>query len=295
MIPHNLIRLYNFPMRTISFLKSTLSHFNSKNSSQMAAALSYYSLFAIAPVLLILFSVLELFLSNTQTQNAIISEAYSLFSPEIVEVIQNIIIHIADYPSPNNITGTISIIILLISSTTIVRELQKIINVMWEIKPNSLSVSQRFRKRLISFIFLVILGLLLFISFIINTLLSSIGQYLSAYIGYDPFILLIINQFISLFTVSILFALLLRYLPDATLAWPDILLGSFFTGFLFVIGKNIISYVLAHIAFGTLYGTAGTVLAFLLWVYYTSLIFLFGCAFTYMYAKHHGSGVTIKN
>lgn len=261
----------------------------------MAAALSYYSLFAIAPVLLILLTVLELFLSNTQTQAAIISEAYTLFSPEIVEIIRNVIINIANYQSPNNLASTITVILLLVSSTTIVREIQKIINIIWEIKPSSISVSQRFRKRITAFIFLIILGMLLLVSFIFNTLLNAIGQYIAIYIGFDPFTLLIINQAISLLTVSVLFALLLRYLPDATLAWRDIFLGSLITGFLFLIGKNIISFVLGHASFGSLYGTAGTILAFLLWVYYTSLIFLFGCAFTYMYAKLHGEGVTIKN
>lgn len=295
MIPHNHLSLYNFFMRITQFLKRTLQHLEDNNNTQMAAALSYFSLFAIAPVLIILVTFLEIFLSNTQTQQAILIEVMRLFPPTIAEVIHDVINNITTYAPPNNLTGIISIILLVFSSTTLIRELQRMINTLWEIKPTQITVSQRFRKRVVAFVSLILLGVLLLASFILNTALSSFGEYIALYIGFDPFTLFALNILVSFTTVSTLFALLFRYLPDATLTWRDIMFGSIITGILFILGKNIISYILAHAPYGTLFGAAGTILLFLLWVYYSSHIFLFGVALTYMYAKHHGSGVTVKN
>lgn len=273
-------------MQLNNILKKSLSHFNKNNCSQVAAALSYYSLFAIAPILFILFLFLELFLSDIQTQTTILTEIYTVFPTDIALIIGNIIQNIVNYDRPNTLAGFISFIVLLISSTTIVRELQKALNLIFEVKhPDKVTVSQRFHKRIIALIFLIFLGLLLLISFILNTALNGLGEYLSYYVGLDATTLYILNIGVSLVTVSILFSLLFKYLPDNDLAWDDIIVGGLITGMLFTIGKNIIGYVLGHTNFGTLYGTTGTILIFLIWVYYTSIIFLFGACLTFIYAQ----------
>lgn len=273
-------------MQLSTILKKSIDQFNTNNCSQIAAALSYYSLFAIAPILFILFLVLELFLSDIQTQTTILTEIYTVFPTDIAIIIGNIIQNIVNYDRPNNLAGFISFAVLLVSSTTIVREIQKALNMILEVNhPNKITVSQRFQKRIIALIFLVFLGLLLLISFILNTLLNGLGEYLSYYMGFDPVTLYMLNIVVSLVTVSILFSLLFKYLPDIDLPWKNIILGGFITGMLFTIGKNIIGYILGHTNFGTLYGTTGTILILLIWVYYTSIIFLFGACLTYIIAK----------
>lgn len=282
-------------MRVGSFLKKSINHFNRKNSSQIAAALSYYSLFAIAPVLFIIFFLLELFLSDIQTQTTVFIEVNRIFPYEIAMFIQNIIQNIADYEPPNTVSGIINIIVLVIGSTTVIRELQKALNIMWEAKrPDNVTLSHRVEKRMLALVAVVILGFLLLLSFIVNTALNAIGQYIYISIGIDPLTFYLLNLVISLLTVSLLFALLFKYLPDITLAWSDVLLGAFTTGMLFIIGKNSIGYVLGHTNFTSLYGTLGTLLIFLIWVYYSSLIFLFGASLTYIYAKDFGKGITDK-
>lgn len=284
--------MYNFYMRFGGFIKKSIQHFNSKNSSQIAAALSYYSLFAIAPVLFILFLLLEVFLSDFQTQSAIFIEVNRIFPYEIAVIIRNMIQNIANYEAPGSISGVAGVVILLISSTTVVRELQKALNTMWEVKkPDQITLSHRFAKRILAFIFIVSLGFLLLISFIVNTVLNAVGQYIFIYIGFDPLTLYILNILIALVTVTILFALLFKYLPDISMSWSDVILGAVTTGMLFILGKNIIGYVLGHTDFTSLYGATGTILIFLIWVYYSSLIFLFGASLTYVYAKEFGKGI----
>ncbi len=280
---------YTHTMRFTNNIEKSIKHFNKSNGSQIAAALSYYSLFALGPIFLILFFFLELFLSDIQTQNTILSELYIIFPTDMAFVLGNIIQNIVNFEAPTSISGIIGITILLLSSTTIVRELQKALNVIFEVKhPDKISVSKKLQNRIISFAFLIILGALVLLSFILNTLLNVVGKYISLYIGFDAVGLYFINLSISLLSVSLLFSLLFKYLPDSNLDWQDILMGGFITGMLFTIGKNIIAYVLGHTNFGTLYGATGTILIFLIWVYYTSIIFLFGACLTYIFAKQSG-------
>ncbi|HRN70933.1 MAG TPA: YihY/virulence factor BrkB family protein [Candidatus Woesebacteria bacterium] len=264
----------------------SITHFHKCNASQIAAALSYYSLFALGPIFLILFFILELFLSDIQTQNTIVNELYTIFPSDMAIVINNVIQHIINYQTPTTLSGFLGILVLVVSSTTIVRELQKALNVIFEAKhPDKISVTTRVQNRIIALGFVFILGLLILFTFIINTVLNAAGNYISLYIGFDPVLVYYVNIIISLLFVSILFSLLFKYLPDTDLEWKHIISGGFITGMLFTIGKNIIAYVLGHANFNTLYGTTGTFLIFLIWVYYTAIIFLFGACLTYIFAK----------
>lgn len=280
---------YTHCMRLTNNIYKSIQHFNKNNGSQIAAALSYYSLFALGPIFLILFFFLELFLSDIQTQNSILNELYIIFPTDIALVIGNVIQNIINYEAPTSVSGFIGVIVLLISSTTIIRELQKALNVIFEVKhPDKVTISGRLQNRIISFAFLILLGILILLSFILNTLLNVVGQYISTYIGLDPLLLYFVNLLISLFSVSLLFSILFKYLPDSDLDWKDILMGGLVTGMLFTIGKNFIAYVLGHANFGSLYGATGTILIFLIWVYYTSIIFLFGASLTYIFSKQKG-------
>ncbi len=280
---------YTYNMAFTNNIYKSIQHFNKSNGSQIAAALSYYSLFALGPIFLILFFFLELFLSDIQTQNSILNELYIIFPTDIAFVIGNVIQNIINYETPTSISGFLGITVLIVSSTTIIRELQKALNIIFEAKkPDKMTISKRLQNRIIAFAFLILLGILILLSFILNTLLNVVGQYISTYIGLDPLILYFINLLVSLFSVSLLFSLLFKYLPDSDLDWQDILMGGLITGMLFTLGKNFIAYVLGHANFGSLYGATGTILIFLIWVYYTSIIFLFGACLTFIFSKQNG-------
>lgn len=274
-------------MRIIKLLNQSFQHFYKNNCTLTAAALSYYSLVAIAPIFFIVFFVLELFLSDIQTRLTVLNDIYAVFPPDVAMVIGNIIRNITNFEKPTSISGLIGIIILGVSATTIISQLQKALNALWEVPhPEKLSLTIRAKKRLIALFFLIILGILLLSSFIINTLINMLGGYFSFQSGFDPEMIYIANILISLVTVSILFTLLFKFLPDKNLPWKDLFTGGFITGMLYTIGKNLIGYLLGHAQLNTLYGTAGTVLFFLLWVYYSSVIFLYGASLTYIYSKN---------
>jgi len=272
--------------------KKTFSEFIKDNAPQMAAALSYYALLAIPSLLLIILSMFNLFLADNQSRITILRIVSNNVGYSGTEAIKQIIEHLDQYSNQSSLASWVGIITLTIASTGLVRHMQRSLNSLWG------SSSERYhllsyiiKQRLFSILFIILIGITVFILFIANTSLSLLSYFIAQNLGTSLFVLNLISSSISFVVLILIIAGLYKYIPDGKMAWRDIFVGAFVTAILFSLGKYLIGIYLNYTTIGSLYGAAGSVLILLVWIYYISLIFFFGAEFTQIYANTHGQGI----
>ena len=280
-------------MKTIySLLKETFIEFRKDNIPQMAASLAYFSLFATAPILLVSITILNFFLSGIQTKTAILNEINTTTGPQVADTV-NLVLQNFQKGSHQNITAEIaSLLLLLIGATTLFIQLKYTLNAIWGINSKkSSSLFETIHKRFISLIGILLAGIALFILFILGITVNILGTYTYQYTGLDPSMIQNSNAILSFLFIIGIIASVYKFVPDADIAWEDALIGATVTTILFTIGRQFLSLYFNYRIVGTIYGTAGSLLVFLGWVYYSTFIFLFGAELTNIYAKRYGKGV----
>ncbi len=265
------------------------------NAPQMAAALSYYALFAIPPILLITLSLLNIFLADVQSQATVIETVQRVIGENGTVAVVQVMEHLDAYSNQSSIAQWAGIIMLLIAATGVGVHLQRSLNTLWDTdtKPHH-SLLFIIRQRFVSFLFLLVMGVILLLLFIINTLLNFLGAYISETLGISAFVLDMGNISISFVAVIIFIALIFKYVPEGAMSWRDVFVGSLVTAFLFVLGRYVIGLYLNMSTIGSAYGAAGSILLLLVWIYYTALIFFFGAEFTQVFATVHGNGIASR-
>ena len=270
-------------------LKDTFTGFLEDKGLKLSASLSYYTLFSIAPLLLLIISIAEIFLGADAAQGRLFSELNGLLGDEAAAQVQETIANLRI-----NGKSTTAIIIggitLLIGATTVFGEIQDSINIIWRVKPKpKRGWVKMIKDRLMSSSLIIVLGFLLLVTLVLNGILSGLGDYLRLYIP-DITILLfnILNIIIGFMVIAILFGTIFKILPDAKIAWKDVRVGAFFTACLFMLGKYGIGFYIETTGTASLYGAAGSVIIILLWIYYTAAILYLGAEFTRAYADHSG-------
>jgi membrane protein len=234
----------------------------------LAAALAYYTALSFAPLL-----VLSLWLTASQgpaVRDAIIEQIGTLGGAEAQSTAESIIENAHSEPALGSVAGIIGIAVLLLGATTVFAQLQASLNVIWKVDaPPTSGIATWLRRRVVS---IGLFGATLFVlavSLVVSALLAM-------FLSHTGYVWQIVNQIVSLGVLTILFASLFRYLPDVRLQWRDTLAGGFVASALFALGKLVISWYLARSNLGSAYGPAGSIIVFLAWVYYSSMIFLFG-------------------
>ncbi|HEX8428145.1 YihY/virulence factor BrkB family protein [Hymenobacter sp.] len=279
----------------ISTLKTTGSEFMSNNSFRHAAALSYYTIFSLPPLLLIVITVASSVFGGEALTGQIYGQMKGLVGADSAKFLQD---SIAEFTKQQK-SGVASIIgvgTLIFAATTFFVTLQESINDIWnlKVKPRS-GIWQFIRDRLLSFGLILSVALLLLISFVISAILSSFTDYLQRLLPEVTIIVIHLVDFgLSLFITSLLFALIYRFLPDAIIRWRDVGIGAFITALLFLIGKYLIAFYIAKSNPGSAFGAAGSAIVLLLWVNYSSLIIFFGAEFTQEFADAFGQKVQPK-
>ena len=274
-----------------SFLKiagTATKRWWAKDPFMQSAVIAYYAIFSIPGLLIMVISVSSLFFKQDIITGNLISQISSIMGAEAGRQIQDMIVSITS-AEKSVIAAIIGIITVLFGATGVFVELQKALNVIWEVKakPHK-AIFSMIRTRLFSFGLILSIGFLLLISLTITTVIAIMGNWVMTHL---PNILLILfyvlNIIISFGVVMILFALLFKILPDAKIQWKHIWLGSVITAILFVLGKTAIGFYLSKTNPGSLYGAAGSLVLILLWVSYSSMIFFYGAEFTRAYADHY--------
>ncbi|WP_375435703.1 YihY/virulence factor BrkB family protein [uncultured Hymenobacter sp.] len=279
----------------ISTLKATGSEFISNNSFRHAAALSYYTIFSLPPLLLIVITVASSVFGGEALTGQIYGQMKGLVGADSAKFLQDSIAEFTKQQK-SGVASIIGIGTLIFAATTFFVTLQESINDIWnlKVKPRS-GIWQFIRDRLLSFGLILSVALLLLISFVISAILSSFTDYLQRLLPEVTIIIIHLIDFgLSLFITSLLFALIYRFLPDAIIRWRDVGVGAFITALLFLVGKYLIAFYIAQSNPGSAFGAAGSAIVLLLWVNYSSLIIFFGAEFTQEFADAFGQKVQPK-
>lgn len=281
--------------KVYNLFKSAGNGFIDDNAFKLAAALSYYTVFALGPLLIIVISLAGLFYGEDAAEGSIYFQLNGLLGPEAAKQIQDIINNIQQTEAST--TGAIiGGIILLIGATGVFTEMQDSINYIWSVKAKpKKSWVKYLSNRLLSFSIVIGMGFLLLVSLVINAVLNAISARLTRiFPNSDIDLFTSLNMVILVVTITGLFAVIFKLLPDATISWRDALIGAVLTAALFLLGKTLISYYLGRANLGVTYGTAASIVILLIWVYYSALILYFGAEFTKMYAIQAGEGIRPK-
>ena len=252
------------------------------------AAIAFYTVTSIAPILLIVIAVAGLAFGRDAAQNAITEQLSSLMGRQTAEVIQTAVAS-ASNKSSGTLATIIGFITLLVTASGVFGEMQSALNVIWKAKPNGTTVSRLIRARAASLGLVAALGFLLMVSLAVSTALTALGDYLNSILPFGKVMLTVLNAIISTALISFLFGAIYKVLPDRKLEWRDVFVGAIFTAVLFAFGKSLISWYIGSSAVASSFGAAGALIVLLLWVYYSAQIFLLGAEFTKIYANRHGS------
>lgn len=276
-------------------LKNAAIGFVDDNAFKLSAALSYYTIFALGPLLIIIISLAGIFFGKEAVQGRIYGQLTGLVGSSSALQIQDIIINIQSTQS----TTTGAIIggaILFIGATGVFTEMQDSINFIWSVKAKPKKSWLKFLiNRLLSFSLIVGMGFILLVSLIASALLTLLSDRLMRLLpNYTVAVFHVIDTAVILIVISALFAVIFKLLPDAIIAWKDALMGAMLTAVLFLTGKFLIGYYIGRSNLGVTYGTAASIIILLTWVYYSAIILYFGAEFTKMYALQTGSGIKPK-
>ena len=272
-------------------IKQAFSEWQQDKASMLAAALAYYTVFSIAPLLVIAIAIAGAVFGQDAAQGEIVSQINQLVGQEGAEAIEMILAN-ADRPELGSLASIISVVVLFIGASGVFAQLQEALNTVWnvEAKPNA-GIWEFIRKRLLSFGMVLAIGFLLLVSLVLSAILSGIGKLeINLLPGFTP-LWQLVNFVISFGSISLLFALIYKYLPDAKIRWKDVWVGAIITALLFTIGKSLIGLYLGRGSLGSAYGAAGSLIVFLAWVFYSAQILLFGAEFTQVYARKYGKKI----
>jgi membrane protein len=278
--------------RVLDLLKSTAMEWSRDKCPQLGAALAYYTIFSLAPLVLVLLGVFGLIYgSNEQARQKILDQLSYLVDPSGVKVFQDIANSAAE-PKAGILATAIGILIALFGASGIFGQLQDALNTIWAVKPKpGQGIWGFIRARFLSFAMVGGVCFLLLVSLTVEGLLKGLHSYLQSIFPGGHYLGLAIFYVFDLGIIVLLFAMLFRYLPDAKIAWRDVWTGAALTAILFVIGKLLLSLYLGSGAAGSAYGAASSLITLLLWMFYSAQILLFGAEFTKVYANVYGSHV----
>jgi len=278
--------------KTGFLFKETFREFIEDNGIKLSAALSYYTIFSLPPLLIIVISLCGFFFGAEAVRGEIFGQINGLVGNDAALQVQETIKNVK-LSGSNAFATTIGVIILLIGASGVFTEIQDSINYIWGIKAKPKRGFIKFIKnRMMSFSMIGSVGFLLLVGLIVNSLMDVLNQRLAAHFPKDTiYLFYVINLVIVFLIITILFTIIFKTLPDGKIVLRDCVIGASFTAFLFMIGKFVIGAYLGSSAIASVYGAAGSVILILIWVYYSAIILYFGAEFTKVYAHTHGEKI----
>ncbi|WP_293100658.1 YihY/virulence factor BrkB family protein [Moorena sp. SIOASIH] len=288
------------PKAILGLLKETFKEWKEDNASRLAAALSYYMIFSLAPVLIIAIAIVGSIFGEEAAKGEIVEQIQGLVGEQGAQFIQTAITNANRPDASGGLASLISIVVLLFGASGVFGELQDALNTIWDVKLKpGRGIWGILKKRILSFLTVLGVGLFLLLSAVLSTALSALRSYESEFLKELGFLWLyqlnfvwtILDLLVSFGILSLMFALVYKYLPDVKIAWKDVWVGAIITTLLFNLGKWLLSWYLGRSSFSSSYGAAGSLVVLLAWVYYSSQIIFLGAEFTQVYAKIFGSKI----
>jgi membrane protein len=262
------------------------------NTFRLAASLAFYTIFSLAPILLIAVEIASVVFNREQAQQQIVKQIEALVGVEGGRAIQEVL-RGAGRISGNLTAVVLGLVAILIGSTAVFAELQSALNQMWDVRadPQRNAIKELVWARLRSFALVLAVGFLLLVSLVLSALLAAVQDYLADQTPDLSWVWHVGNFLVSFAVVSGLFAMIYKYLPDVQTTWRDVAIGAVVTAVLFSLGKWLIGLYLGRTAFASTYGAAGSFVVLLIWVYYSALVSFLGAEFTQVYARRFGSRI----
>lgn len=273
-------------------LKDSFLEFMNDKGLKLSAALSYYTIFSLAPMLLVIISIFSIFFGRDAIQGELFGQIQGLVGASAATQLQEILIN-AETSNKTGLAAMIGIVTLILGATGVFAEIQDSINFIWSIqaKPKK-GWLQYLKNRLVSFSLILTLGFLLIVSLGVNTLVDLLSGRLEFYFSEASVVFFyVMNVVMVLSIITALFTVIFKVLPDGHLRWKECLVGAGFTALLFLMGKFLISYYIGKANLGAIYGTSASIVILLTWVYYSSIILYFGAEFTKVYARLDGVAI----
>jgi membrane protein len=278
------------PKVIVGLLKETWTEWQEDKASRLAAALAYYTAFSIAPLLVIAIAIAALVYGEEAAKGQIATQLGALVGKEAAQAIESLVESSYRQSGEGIIATLISIGLLFFGASNIFTQLQDSLNTIWEVAPKpGRGIKGIIKDRILSFGMVLGIGFLLLVSLILSAVLAALGNYLGGMMPGLQFLWSILNFLLSFGVISLLFALMFKFLPDVKITWGDVSIGAVITALLFTIGKSLISLYLGNSGVESTYGAAGSLVVLLLWVNFSAQILFFGAEFTQVYANKYGS------
>ncbi|HEV7427360.1 MAG TPA: YihY/virulence factor BrkB family protein [Thermoanaerobaculia bacterium] len=273
----------------LGLFKQAVSEFSADKVPRLGAALAYYTIFSLAPLLLIVIAIAGLAFGHDAAQGKIFEQLRGFLGTTAAAAMQEMVKNAAK-PKTGTIATILGVVTLLLGASGVFGQLKDALNTIWDVKPKEgRGIMGLIKDRFLSFSMVFGLGFLLLVSLVIDTAIAAMGKYAGNHLPGGEALWHIVELLFSFCVITVLMAGIFRLLPDLKIEWRDVWLGAALTSILFVLGKFALGIYFAKSAVGSSFGAAGSLVLVLLWVYYSAQILLFGAEFTQVYARSHGS------
>lgn len=273
----------------IALLRQTFTEWSDDKVPTYAASLAYYTVFSLAPTLLIALAIAGFVFGEEAARGALQTQLNGIIGESTAQTVQDAMAN-ASRQGAGILATIIGVVVLVFAATGVFAELQGALNTVWKVKPQKTSgVLAYLRTRFLSLAVVLGIGFLLLVSLVVSALLSAFGGWMGTFMPGWKVVGNIINLLVSFGVITVLFAMMFKLLPNRKLAWRDVWLGAGVSSLLFAIGKYFIALYLTKSAVASSYGAAGSLAALLVWVYYSSMTMLFGAELAQVFARRHGT------
>lgn len=272
----------------IGIAKETFKDFSDDKCPRMAAALSYYTVFSLPALLILILAIVSLFVDPTDARGRLMDQITGLVGPKGGDAMRTMVEHANQ--QNGGIMAVVGIITLILGATGAFTQLQDALNTAWEVKPDpAKGLKVMLFKRFMSFGMILVIAFMLLVSFVISAMVSAFGDLLNNYLGgAGEFIGQVVQLVIGLGVTWLLFAMMFKVLPDAKIGWKDVWVGAFVTALLFTIGRFAIGLYLGKSSSADAFGAAAALAIIFVWIYYAAVILFLGAEFTQVWVRHHG-------
>ena len=274
----------------LEVFKTAAGDWSEDQISRFGASLAYFTMFSIAPLVLIMIAVIGLFFGKQAADSLVTGQMQGFLGPDKAKALHAMVVG-AQQPGAGSAAGIVGFVSLLFGASSVVGELQSTLNEIYGVRPVAKSLMVTIRRRFVSLGFVLGMGFLLLVSLALNTAASAAGKYFGGAFGMPEAVMHIVNQGLSFGVITMLFVGMFRYLPDARIGWRDLWVGGALTALLFTLGNLGLGLYLGKAGPSSAYGAAGSLLAFLVWTYYCAQIVYFGAEITQAYAEGRGGGI----
>lgn len=271
-------------------LGKTWTEWNEDQAPRLGAALAYYTVLSLAPLLLLLIAIAGLVFGEEAARGQLMGQIQGMVGSEGAEAVQEMVRN-ASKPGSGIIASIVGFAVLIFGASTVANELKSSLNQIWDIDPHTTGTGMKSMVKQRSKALVVVLGcgFLLLVSLAVSSFLAAAGSFVGHLLPLPEPVLHLLNALVGIVVITGVFGFMFKYLPDVNIEWRDVFLGALFTSVLFAIGKFAIGLYLGKASLGSSYGAAGSLVVLLVWVYYSSQILFFGAEFTQVYAETHGS------